>query len=155
MDDRGVAQANGEAELVHGDAEETQIEKDPEIMAGPAGAAGTGGFGKGGQTKADEIDEDHEDAGEDETERGEGERLDVAERDFGGEEIEGPDGDEEGDGGREYTAAGGLATAGVKAHETSPWGRRQKRNDNTEVAEKIKRWESKRVKEKKACGVTE
>src|SRR5271157_2335054 len=117
MDHRGVAQTDGEAELVHGNAEETQIEKDPHVAAGPAGAAGAGGFGKGGQTKAKKVDEDHEDSGEDEAERGEGERVNVAESDFGGKIVEGPNGDEKGNGRREDTAGGGLGGGGVKAHE--------------------------------------
>ena len=146
MDDRGVAQADGEAELVHGDAEETEIEKNPNVAAGPAGAAGVGGFGEGGQAQADEVNEDHEDGGEDEAERSKGERVHVTESDFASEEIEGPDGNEKGDGGREYTAAGGLASAGVNAHESSPWGRRQKRNDNTEFTEERAQRTQRRVK---------
>ena len=61
-------------------------------MAGPTDASGAGGVGEGGKTEAEKIDEEHEDAGEDEAERGEGEWVDVAKSDFGGDVIDGPDG---------------------------------------------------------------
>jgi len=126
VDDGGVAHADSEAELVDGDAEETEIEENPEIVAGPTDAAGASGVGKGGETQAKKIDEEHEDAGEDEAERGEGEWVHVAESDFGGDVVEGPDDDKEGDGGREYTAGGRLGGGGVEGHgngwEYYTWG---------------------------------
>ena len=63
MNDGSVAHADDEADLVEGEAEETEIEEDPKIMEGPTDAASAGGFGEGGETEAEEIDEENEDAG--------------------------------------------------------------------------------------------
>jgi len=63
------------------------------------------------------IDEDAEEAGENETESGESERVHVMQSDFAEEEIERPNDDEEGNGGGEDGARGRAANGGVYAHE--------------------------------------
>jgi len=82
MADRRVAQADGEAELVDGDADEGEIEEVPVVVESAFLFVSGERFGKHGHTAADGIEEEDENAGEDETEGSKGESGHVAESDF-------------------------------------------------------------------------
>ena len=119
--DAGVAEAEGETELIDADAEEAEVGEDPVIMKKwPFGLAQAkrvtsgewrdnrrcfcGGMGQGGRAFAEDGeagaergDEDHEEARGNNAEGSEGERGEIADTDFDDEKIEGPDGNDEGD----------------------------------------------------------
>ena len=112
----GVAQSDGEADLIDGDSEKAEIDEGPEIFEAPSLLAGAGGFGKNGKTAAKGEEEDEEDGGEDDAERGEGEWRPITERDFASDEVDGPDGQKDGDGRVDGGAAGRGAVGRVYAH---------------------------------------
>jgi len=117
MRDRSAAEANGETELIDEDAEEAHVDKRPNVTGGDGLAAGAEGFGERGNAPSDGIKQKHEEAGENETESGESERVHVMQSDFAEEEIERPNDEEEGNGGGEDGARGRAANGGVYAHE--------------------------------------
>jgi hypothetical protein len=82
MADRRVAQANRKADLIDGDAEESEIEEGPVVVESVFLFVSGKRFGKHGHTAADGIEEEDENAGEDETEGSKGECGHVAESDF-------------------------------------------------------------------------
>jgi len=72
--------------------------------------------GEGRETRGDWMDGEHEDGGGDYAERGEGERLEIAEREFDGEIVDGPDGHDDGDARDEDEAGGMVAVGGFYVH---------------------------------------
>jgi len=74
--------------------------------------------GEGGEASGNGVDGEHEEGGGDYAKGGEGERLEVAESEFDGEVVDGPDGHDEGDGGDEDGTGGAVAVGGIYAHRS-------------------------------------
>ena len=133
----GMVEADREAELVDGDAEEAEIEEDPEIQGRVTGGAWEeereiprfarnvvvmccGGAAEDGEAGAERGDGKHEEAGADDAERRKGESGKIAQTPFDDEEVQSPDsherGDRESDEGARWSAGDGR----VYAHGIGP-----------------------------------
>jgi len=117
MADRRVAQADGEADLIDGDDEESEIGEGPEIARGDSPP-----FYRleGGKAAAERGEADHENGSEHDAEGGQGERRKRTKSGFDGEEVERPNSHEENDGSDEDGARRRWTGGGVYAHGREP-----------------------------------
>ena len=115
--DVGVAEADGEADLIDGDDEESEIGEGPEIARGDSPP-----FYRleGGKAAAERGEADHENGSEHDAEGGQGERRKRTKSGFDGEEVERPNSHEENDGSDEDGARRRWTGGGVYAHGREP-----------------------------------
>ena len=72
--------------------------------------------GEGREARGDRVDGKHEDGGGDYAERGQGDRLEIAQGEFDGEIVDGPDGHDDGDAGDEDGIGGTVAVGRFYVH---------------------------------------
>jgi len=114
--DVGVMQAGGEANLVHGEAEKTEVGEGPVIAPGKRWMRGTGFFLEYRQAAKKRHEQNHESGPGNDAQRAEDERRDVTQRDFSNDEIDGPDHHQRADGEGDDSSAWGEPAVVVYAH---------------------------------------
>jgi len=115
----GVAETEGEEELVNGDTEEAEVGEGPEIVKRDSRFVSCGREKR--QACTERGEDDHEETGGDDAERAEGESRKMAKSNFDDEEIDGPNGHEERDRKCDRGAGGRASIGRSYKHRNWEW----------------------------------